>query len=158
MKYIYLSLFIILVYSGNAQTKLETEKWIISKFVKWHADYNRTEYWSHVPASLEIRDCKLIYKETIFTTQSISHQQNRLVLELEIGDIDKLFWIKNRLVLKSRKKNVLITSSQSRNRFGDEVAFNFDLEGEKDLDSRLLKAFKHLQTFCKPSKVEKEPF
>lgn len=161
MKFIYISLFILFVHYGYAQTKIETEKWIIAKFDKWQTNYSFTDpwgkYWSHVPTALEFKGCKLIYKETILTTQSISHQDKQ-VLELEIGDIDNLFWIKNRLIIKSRKRNVLITSSYSRNSFGDRVGFNFDLEGEKDLDSRLLKAFYHMKTFCKPSKEEKELF
>ncbi len=161
MKYIYLSLFIILVYSGNAQTKLETEKWIISKFNKWQTDYNFTDsfnkYWIHSPTSFEFRGCKLIYKETIFTTKSISYKDIN-TYELDIGDIVNIYWLKNRLVLISRKKNVAITRSQTKSGFGDGVVISFDLKSEKDLDLRLLKAFNHLKSFCNPSKDEMEPF
>jgi hypothetical protein len=157
-----LSIIFILIYSNSfSQTKIETEQWIVSKFDKWKADYSFKDslnnYWSNIPTSLEVKGCKLIYKETELTTQSISHQEKK-TYQLEIGDVVSLFWIKNRFVLKSRKKNIGITRSQSSNGYGDLIAFNFDLESEKDLDSMILKAFNHLKTFCKPSKDEKEPF
>ncbi len=99
----------------------------------------------------------MTYKETILTTQSITYQDIN-TYELDIGDIVNIYWVKNRLVLKSREKNVIITRSQTNSGYGDGVVINFDLESEMDLDLRLLKAFNHLKSFCKPSKDEKEPF
>lgn len=154
-------LFILISFEGYSQTKLETEKWLVSKFDKWKTDNSYKDsfnnYWSEIPASLEIKGCKLIYKETQLTSQSVSSRDER-TYELELGDIVNIYWIKNRLVLRSRKKNVVITRSQTKSGYGELVAFNFEIESEKDLDVRILKAFNHLKTFCKPSKDEKEPF
>lgn len=161
MKILILIMIFSISFTGFSQTKAETEKWIISKFDKWKVDYSFKDsfnhYWINVPTSLEIKDCKLIYKETEFTSQSISHQDKK-IFEIEMGDIININWINNRLVFKSRKKNIIITKSQSRNGFGDLAAINFEIDAEKDLDKRLLKAFEHLKSFCKPTKDAKEPF
>jgi hypothetical protein len=61
-------------------------------------------------------------------------------------------------MLQSRKKNVVVTQKLSKNGFDDHVAFNFHIESEKELGERLLKAFNHLKSFCKPTVDEKEPF
>jgi hypothetical protein len=174
-----LTLFIILMsFSSFSQTKVETENWIKSKFIKWKVTDTRNTYsdvidgivtggTSEKPISLNFINCSLIFKSKFnyYSPPSIGLEDN--TYSLNIGDIEKVEWIKNKvnyttyLVVVTKKslvKKTSVSQYDSENLYVDRCVIAFNTEGEENFEERMLKAVNHLRSFCPKTIKNKEAF
>ncbi len=164
----YVLYLIIVLNSFNvfAQTKLETEYWINSKFVTHKLDkQTSTNDFLKIQISYDyllFDDCLMTLKTTAYGKSFPPYEQK---YEMNIGDIKSIVWKKNTLIFTSKKFNVnntgrSITFEKEFSHLNFRNKFEFEINGnaEPRLRERLLKAFNHLRSFCKSSKDEIVPF
>lgn len=162
MKYIFLLLFSLTTFSLYSQSKAETEAWIIEKFDKWKLGQTlkSEDFTKHFidPKILSFSDCKL---KLIVSTGGNGFSSSNSY-ELNIGDIQNIIWESSILRITSRLKNITLTMrnnlSSSETFYVRDIEIRFDTDAENNLKLRLLKAFNHLKSFCKPSISPKEVF
>lgn len=152
-----------LIFSVQAQTKDETEKWIISKFDKWKKSKSSTQLpnpYSRVPISIKFNGCDLEIKSKYSTPESTEIQ----LYTIKIGDITSFTWDQNDFYIMSRKRNVIVKSypiddpSNAKMNYLGGCVISFETDAEENLTTRLTKAFENLKSFCPPTKDEKEAF
>jgi hypothetical protein len=171
-------IFLLVNMSLYSQSKLETENWIKSKFNKWKITDTRTTYSgviggivtggsSEKPISLSFINCSLIFKSkfNFYSPPSIGQENN--TYSLNIGDIEKVEWIKNKvnyttyLVVVTKKslvKKTSVSQNDSEELYVDRCIIAFNTEGEENFEERMLKAFNHLRSLCPTTKKNQEVF
>jgi hypothetical protein len=161
----FFSLFFSFEYTFS-QTRLETEYWINSKFVTHKLDkQSSTDDFLKIQISydyLSFDDCLITLKTTAYGQSFPPYEQK---YEMNIGDIKSIVWKKNTLIFTSKKFNVnnmgrsiTVEKEFSHLNFRNKLEFEINGNAEPRLRERLLKAFYHLRSFCKPTFDEKEPF
>ena len=171
-------IFILVSMSLYSQSKLETENWIKSKFNKWKITDTRDTYsdvidgivtggTSEKPISLNFINCSLIFKSKFnyYSPPSIGLEDN--TYSLNIGDIEKVEWIKNKvnyttyLVVVTKKslvKKTSVSQYDSEDLYIDRCVIAFNTEGEENFEERMLNAVNHLRSFCPKPIKNKEVF
>ena len=160
-----------------SQTKVETENWIKSKFIKWKVTDNRIEYSNGIdgfvtggstekPISLSFINCSLIFK-TEYNNLFSSASKGNNSYSLNIGDIENVEWINSKLnnttnlVIVTKKSLVKVTNidqNGSDTSYIDRCVIAFNTEGEENFKERMLKAVNHLRSFCPKPIKNKEAF
>lgn len=177
---IILVLYVINV-SGYCQTKAETAEWIIGKFRKWKVTDARYYYsngmirggTTEVPNSLSFVNCEMIFKSRERSIQSADSFSD-LVYSFNFGDVKSVEWINaydNNLLVITTNGRVIKQSIYSKKEYSldnnnnsptikylDKCIIAFDVYGEEDFKSRMVKALNHFKTFCTPSTKAKEVF
>jgi hypothetical protein len=183
MKKIFIILVLCVIHiSGYCQTKAETAEWIIGKFKKWKVPDARYNYsngtlmggTTEVPNSLSFINCEMTFKSRESYLLSIDSYYD-LVYSFNFGDVKSVEWIKaydNNLLVITTNGRVIKQSIYSKKEFSldnnknsaptikylDKCIIAFDIYGEDDFKSRMVKALYHFQTFCSPSIKAKEVF
>ena len=178
---IILVLYVINV-SGYCQTKAETAEWIIGKFKKWKVGDARYHYsngtimggTNKFPNSLSFVNCEMIFKSTERSVFSVDSYDD-LVYSFNFGDVKNIEWVNaydNNLLVITTNGRVIKQSIYSKKEYSldnnknssptikylDKCIIAFDVYGEEDFKSRMVKALNHFQTFCTPSIKVKEVF
>jgi hypothetical protein len=125
------------------------------------------------PLSLSIINCNMVFK-TNYSNIMSSGSYDKITYTLNVGDINKVEWVKaynNDLLVISTKKSLVKESTVEKKtpwesstyknpsiKYIDRIIISFNTYGEDDFKNRILKAYNHLRTFCKPTKQEAEAF
>lgn len=176
MRCLFLILSLFVCSCVNAQTKKETEEWIISKINK----YKETEYsgealnlgFSTKISSVKFTECKFVIVQLIegvrtknpYGTEKFTQT---ITLTFPINKLSEIYYGRNNktLHLNTINDEILWKTNDPLNPSNNETIYvNFiiipiNLNAEKDLFNRITKAFNYLRdNYCKKEEQPKEVF